>query len=50
VFSAAVDDGGSAYSVETTVRVRSHADFLIGPNPGMGVIDFTSHIRSATSR
>jgi hypothetical protein len=50
VFSANVDDGGSAYSVEARVRVGSHVDFLIGPNPSVGVIDFTGRIRSTTSR
>lgn len=47
VFSADVDDGGSDYSVEATVRVGSLVDFLIGPNPSVGVIELTGTIRTA---
>ena len=49
VFSADVEDGGSAYSVEATVQLGSRVDFLIGPNPSVGVIDFTGRIQNVTS-
>lgn len=47
LFAAAVEDGGSEYSIDATLRVGSLVDFLIGPNPSVGVIDFTGIIRTA---
>jgi hypothetical protein len=47
LFRADIEDGGSDYSVEATLRVGSLVDFLIGPNPSVGVIEFTGTIRSA---
>jgi hypothetical protein len=47
LFSADVENGGSDYSVEATVRIGSLVDFLIGPNPSVGVIEFTGTVRTA---
>lgn len=49
VFSVDIEDGGSAYSVEAKLQLGSRVDFLIGPNPSVGVIDFTGSIRTVRS-
>ena len=47
LYSADIEDGGSDYSIEAKVQVGSLVDFLIGPNPSVGVIEFTGTIRTA---
>ncbi len=47
LFGADVEDGGSDYSIDATVAVGSLVDFMIGPNPSIGVIEFTGTIRTA---
>lgn len=46
VFSAAMDNRGTDYSIDATVRVGSRVDFLIGPGPSVGVTKFTATIRT----
>jgi hypothetical protein len=51
VFSAVIDNAGTNYSVNATVRRGSLVDFLIGPGPAgaysIGVTKFTATIRTA---
>ena len=51
VFSAAIDNRGTNYSVNATVHSGSLVDFLIGPGPtgayAVGVTEFTATIRTA---
>ena len=53
VWSATIDNHGTAYSVDATVRDGSLVDFLIGPGPAdayaVGVTEFTATIRRKTS-
>lgn len=49
VFSAAMDNRGTNYSINTRVHVGSRVDFLIGPGPSVGVTKLTAAIRSATA-
>ncbi|MFO0797134.1 MAG: hypothetical protein U0804_06620 [Gemmataceae bacterium] len=46
VFSAPMDDRGTDYSVNTTLRTGSIVDLLIGPGPSVGVTKFTATIRT----
>jgi len=46
VLSAAMDNRGTDYSINATVRVGSLVDFLIGPGPTVGVTKFTATIRT----
>lgn len=41
---AEFEQGGEDYSVQATVHVGSRVDFLIGPNPSIGVTKFTASI------
>jgi hypothetical protein len=50
VFSAAMDNQGTDYSIDATVRVGSRLDFLIGPGPNVGVTKFTATIRTRGTR
>jgi hypothetical protein len=47
VFSGAMDNRGTNYSVAATVHIGSLVDFLIGPGPSVGVTKFTATIRAA---
>lgn len=47
LFSADIEDGGEDYSLDAVVRVGSLVDFLIGPNPSIGVIELTATLRTA---
>jgi hypothetical protein len=47
VFSGAMDNQGTNYSVAATVHIGSLVDFLIGPGPSVGVTKFTATIRAA---
>ena len=47
VFSAAMDNRGTNYSINATVHIGSRVDFLIGPGPSVGVTKFTATIRAA---
>lgn len=53
VFSAAIDNSGTNYSVNTTVHSGSLVDFLIGPGLpdayAVGVTEFTATIRTASA-
>lgn len=44
LFRADVGERGSDYSIDAMVQVGSNVDFLIGPNPSIGVIRFTATI------
>jgi len=46
VFSAAMDNRGTNYSVKATVRLGSRVDFLIGPGPSIGVTKFTATMQA----
>lgn len=41
-----IGKGSTDYSINATVRVGSRVDFLIGPNPSVGVTKFTATIRT----
>ena len=47
LFSAAMDNRGTNYSINATVHIGSLVDFLIGPGPSVGVTKFTATIRAA---
>lgn len=47
LFSTDIEDGGTDYSIEATVQVGSLVDFLIGPNPAIGVTELTATLRAA---
>jgi hypothetical protein len=47
LFASAIHDGGTSYSVDTTVKIGTTVDFLIGPDPSIGVTKFTAIIRAA---
>jgi hypothetical protein len=47
LFTSAIHDGGTSYSIDTTVEIGTPVDFLIGPNPSIGVTKFTATIRAA---
>jgi hypothetical protein len=44
LFRAALENQRTDYSIDATVKVGSLVDFLIGPNPSVGVIEFTATI------
>lgn len=44
-FSTVMDEHGLDYSVAIKVREKSMVDFLIAPNPSIGVVTFTATIR-----
>jgi hypothetical protein len=46
VDSVAIDNQGTDYKVNASVRKGSTVDFLIGPDPSFGVSSFTAVIRS----
>lgn len=46
VFSAVMDERGADYSIDAKVHIGSLVDFLIGPDPSMGVTEFTATIRT----
>ncbi len=45
IFSTVMDEHGLDYSVAIKVREKSIVDFLIAPNPSIGVVTFTAAIR-----
>jgi hypothetical protein len=45
VFSTVMDEHGLGYSVAIKVQEKSMVDFLIAPNPSIGVVTFTATIR-----
>ena len=47
LFSADVGNRSTDYSIDATVQVGSLVDFLIGPNPSVGVTKFTATLRTA---
>ena len=47
LFRTDINDGGADYSIDATVRAGSLVDFLIGPNPSIGVMEFTATLRTA---
>ncbi len=49
LFDKTINDGGSKYSIKATVQPGSLVDFLIGPGMGIGVIEFTATLRSASA-
>jgi hypothetical protein len=53
VFSVAIDNSGTNYSVNATVHSGSLVDFLIGPGLpdayAVGVTEFTATIRTASA-
>lgn len=46
VFSAAMDNRGTDYSINVNLKKGSTVDFLIGPGPSIGVTKFTATIRT----
>lgn len=44
VFSTVMDEQGLDYSVAVKVKEKSMVDFLIAPNPSIGVVTFTATI------
>ncbi len=50
VFSADMDNRGTDYSLDATVRIGSKVDFLIGPGPSVGVTKFTATIQTGRHR
>jgi hypothetical protein len=49
VWSTAITDGGSMYTVDATLKSGSLVDFLIGPGESVGVIEFTGTIRAKSA-
>jgi hypothetical protein len=47
LFRADIEDRGTDYSIDAMVQVGSRVEFLIGPNPSVGVMKFTATIRTA---
>lgn len=45
LFRADVGERGRDYAVDAAVAVGSRVDFLIGPHPAIGVVEFTATIR-----
>lgn len=45
VLSTVMDELGLGYSVAVKVKENSTVDFLIAPNPSIGVVEFTAQIR-----
>lgn len=45
VFSTVMDELGLDYSVAVKVKEKSVVDFMIAPNPSIGVVTFTATIR-----
>ena len=45
VFSTLMDEHGLDYSVAVKIQEKSIVDFLIAPNPSIGVVKFTATIR-----
>lgn len=45
VFSSVMDNDGLDYAVAANIRENSVIDFLIAPNPSIGVVTFTATIR-----
>jgi hypothetical protein len=46
LFSAGIDNHGTDYSIDATVQIGSLVDFLIGPNPSIGVTELTATVRA----
>ncbi|MDX2039265.1 MAG: hypothetical protein SFX72_21640 [Isosphaeraceae bacterium] len=49
LFSASMDNLGKNYSIDAEVSVGSIVDFLIGPGPSVGVVEFTATIRTRSA-
>ena len=47
LFRADIGEHGTDYSVNAVVHVGSTVDFLIGPNPSVGVVRFAATIRTS---
>lgn len=45
VFSTVIDEHGLDYAVAAKIREKSVVDFLIAPDPSIGVVTFTATIR-----
>ena len=45
VFASVMDEHGLDYAVAVKIREKSVVDFLIAPNPSIGVVTFTATIR-----
>lgn len=45
VYSTVMDEHGVDYAVAVKVREKSVVDFVIAPDPSIGVVDFTATIR-----
>lgn len=45
VFSTVMDDHGIDFAVAAKIREKSVVDFMIAPDPSIGVVDFTATIR-----
>jgi hypothetical protein len=50
IFSTAMDNRGTDYSIDATVHIGSLVDFLIGPDRSVGVTTFTAIIRSSPTK
>lgn len=50
VFSTVIDEHGVDYTVAVKVRENSVVDFLIAPNPSIGVVTFTAEIQKRPGR
>jgi hypothetical protein len=50
LFSTDIDNRGMDYSIDATIQVGSRVDFLIAPNPSIGVTKFTATIRTAKGK
>lgn len=50
LFRAAIENQRTDYSIDATVKVGSLVDFLIGPDPSVGVIDFTATVCTAPNQ
>jgi hypothetical protein len=46
LFRTDIDNHGTNYSIAATVQIGSLVDFLIAPNPSVGVTKFTAAIRA----
>jgi hypothetical protein len=46
VFRTDFDDGGADYAIDVMLKVGSLVDFLIAPDPSIGVVEFTATLIS----
>lgn len=50
VFDAPMDNDGRDYAIDAAVRIGSRVDWMIGPDPSIGVTQFTATIRKGGDR